>query len=275
MTGPETLTPPAEPGAGPLVVKIGGSTLGAHDTTLEDLVHLYRQGTLPVVVHGGGKVISRWMERTGSLPRFVRGLRVTDPATLEVVVAVLTGLVNKDLVAQLQARGVRAVGVSGADGGLFQARVMEPELGRVGEVVRVDPAPVLALLSRGFLPVVAPVALAVDEEGRPEGGLLNINGDTAAGHLARALSASRLVFLTDVEGVLDASRRVIPHLPPARARAMVERGIATGGMIPKIQACLTALERVPVAHILDGRRPHALLECLAGREMGTRISPAW
>ena len=275
MTGPETLTPPAEPGAGPLVVKIGGSTLGAHDTTLEDLVHLYRQGTLPVVVHGGGKVISRWMERTGSLPRFVRGLRVTDPATLEVVVAVLTGLVNKDLVAQLQARGVRAVGVSGADGGLFQARVMEPELGRVGEVVRVDPAPVLALLSRGFLPVVAPVALAVDEEGRPEGGLLNINGDTAAGHLARALSASRLVFLTDVEGVLDASRRVIPHLPPARARAMVERGIATGGMIPKLQACLTALDRVPVAHIVDGRRPHALLECLAGREMGTRISPAW
>lgn len=274
MTGSETLTPPAEPGAGPLVVKIGGSTLGAHDTTLDDLVHLYRQGTIPVVVHGGGKVISRWMERSGSLPRFVRGLRVTDPATLEVVVAVLTGLVNKDLVAQLQARGARAVGVSGADGGLFQARVMDPELGRVGEVVRVDPAPVLALLARGFLPVVAPVALALGEGDRPEGGLLNINGDTAAGHLARALSASRLIFLTDVEGVLDAARRRIPHLPPAQARAMVERGIATGGMIPKIQACLTALERVPVAHIVDGRQPHALLECLAGRERGTRIGPA-
>jgi len=271
MTGPEPLTPPAEPGAGPLVVKIGGSTLGAHDTTLDDLALLYRQGAIPVVVHGGGKVISQWMERTGSMPRFVRGLRVTDPATLEVVVAVLAGLVNKDLVAQLQARGARAVGVSGADGGLFQARVLDPELGRVGEVVRVDPTPILTLLSRGFLPVVAPVALALDAQGNLDGGLLNLNGDTAAGHLARALCASRLVFLTDVEGVLDASRRLIPRLLPEQARAMVERGIATGGMIPKLQACLTALERVPFTHIVDGRRPHALLECLAGRPLGTRI----
>ena len=183
----------------PLVVKIGGSTLGSGDTTLEDLVALQRRGVPVVVVHGGGQVISQWMERTGAMPRFVRGLRVTDEPTMEVVLAVLSGLVNKRLVAGLQALGGKAVGLSGVDGGILQAQVKDPEMGLVGEVTDVNKAPLLQVMEIDHIPVVAPVALG-------EGGsapALNVNGDTATGALAAALEAERLVFLTDVDGVMD------------------------------------------------------------------------
>lgn len=255
----------------PVLVKIGGSTLGSLDTTLEDLVTLQRRGEGVVVVHGGGQVISRWMERSGTLPQFVRGLRVTDAATLEVVVAVLTGLVNKQLVVALQALGARAIGISGADGGLLQARVMDRELGFVGQVVGVNPEPVQILLERGYIPVVAPVGTACQEKVSESGALLNINGDTAAGELAYALEARLLLFLTDVEGVLDSSRRLVSRLLPEHARTLIASGAVAGGMIPKVEACLRALERVPAARIVDGRRPHALLECLEGMPLGTQV----
>ena len=140
---------------GTTLVKIGGSTLGEHDTTLEDLVAMQRGGAQPVVVHGGGNVISRWMERQGVRPRFVRGLRVTDEPSLEIAVAVLTGLVNKNLVAAVQAMGGRAVGLSGADGGLLKAEQSDPDLGRVGRVVEVDTGPIEALAGAGYMPVIA------------------------------------------------------------------------------------------------------------------------
>ncbi len=254
------------------VVKIGGSTLGNHDTTLEDLVTLQRQGRQVVVVHGGGKTISEWMERQGLYPSFVRGLRVTDAPSLEVVTAVLAGLLNKDLVASLIALGGRAVGLSGADGGMLQARIQDPELGLVGEVTRVEAGPLEVLLRANYLPVVAPLALHHGDGSAPASALLNINGDTAAGELAVTLRAQSLVFLTDVEGVLDGSQRLIRRLTRRQARDLIASGIAAGGMIPKLEACVRALGTVEETCIVDGRRPHALLETVDGKEIGTRIN---
>lgn len=255
----------------PVVVKIGGSTLGSHDTTLEDVVTLHKQGTPIVVVHGGGKVITQWMERQGSVPRFVRGLRVTDPQSLEVVVAVLTGLVNKQLVASVLALGGRAIGLSGVDGALLEARVADPELGLVGQVVKVNPQPILDALKAGYIPVIAPVGLQCLEDLSQAGGILNINGDTAAGEIAHALQARDLVFLTDVEGVMDSTGRVVPRLTRRQAQIFLRSGVAKGGMIPKLEACVRAVERVPTAEIIDGRKPRALLNLLAGEFTGTRV----
>ena len=254
----------------PIVVKIGGSTLGSADTTLEDLVALQGQGIPLAVVHGGGKVISQWMERFGAQPRFIRGLRVTDQETLELVVAVLAGLVNKQLVASLQALGGKAVGLSGVDGGTLQAVAASPDLGLVGEVTQVQSELVEQTLKAGSIPVVAPVALQ-RLDGAPKGVILNINGDTAAGALASALGAERLIFLTDVEGIMDGSRRIIPRLLPEQGRALIAGGVVSGGMIPKVEACLQALPRVAMTRIIDGRRPHALRESLSKAEFGTQI----
>lgn len=257
--------------APPIVVKIGGSTLGSHDTSLKDLVALQKEGADVVVVHGGGNVISKWMQRQGIPPRFVNGLRVTDAPSLEIVVAVLTGLVNKELVAQLHALGGRAIGISGVDGGLLEANVANSELGYVGEIVRVNSDPLHAILDSGYIPMVAPLAGQCQDGSEHAGGLLNINGDTVAGELAYALGATRLVFLTDVEGIMDASGRVIRRLDRRRARILFQSGIVRDGMIPKLAACLRALERSPVADIIDGRKSGALLECLRGHPTGTTI----
>ena len=257
--------------ASPIVVKIGGSTLGSHDTTLKDLVTLQNQGVDVVVVHGGGNVISQWMQRQGIPPRFVNGLRVTDEASLEIVVAVLTGLINKELVAQMHELGGRAIGISGIDGGLLEARVADPELGYVGEIASVNSGPLTALLSGGYMPMIAPLARQCQDGSDHSGGPLNINGDTVAGELAHALEADRLVFLTDVEGVMDGAGRVIRRLDQRRANLLFQSGVVRGGMIPKLAACLRALERSPVADIIDGRKPEALLDCLNGRSTGTTI----
>ena len=256
---------------GTIVVKIGGSTLGSHDTTLEDLVALQSRGVQPIVVHGGGKTISEWMERQGVRPRFVRGLRVTDESSLDIVVAVLAGLVNKAIVASILALNGRAVGLSGVDGGMLRAKVMEPELGLVGSVMEVCPKPVRALMEAGFMPVIAPVAVRSPEAGSRGGLLLNVNADTAAGEVALALGAERLVFLTDVAGVMDSSRRVMPRLTPRQAAGLMSSGVVAGGMLPKIGACLRALDEVGSTHIVDGREPHALRDVLNGADLGTRV----
>ena len=244
-----------------LVVKIGGSTLGAHDTTLEDVVALQRRGLRPVVVHGGGALISEWLKLHDVPTRFERGLRVTDERTLEVVVAVLAGLVNKGLVAALAAAGGRAVGLSGADGGLLKARLLDERLGFVGEVAEVNTRPLLDLLDDGFVPVVAPVAVEWRSE-VPTGQLLNINADTAAGAVAAALSARWLVFLTDVPGIRDEAGRTVRALSPVQAGALSEAGVVQGGMIPKVEACLGAAGSGCRSVIADGRRAGALIEAI-------------
>ncbi len=260
--------------APPIVIKIGGSTLGSHDTSLKDLVTLQRRGINAVVVHGGGPVISRWMQRQGIPPRFVNGLRITDADSLDIVVAVLTGLVNKELVGVLQGLGGRALGISGIDAGLLEARIANPELGYVGEITRVNPEPLQALLAGGFIPMLAPLAAQAQDGTEHAGGPLNINGDTVAGELAYALGAERLIFLTDVPGVMDANGRTLARLDRRRANLLLRSDVVRGGMLPKLAACLRALERSAVADIVDGREPGALLNCLAGQSAGTRITGA-
>jgi len=254
-----------------VVVKVGGSTLGEGDSTTPDIVSLAERGLRPVVVHGGGKVISDWLAKQGIRPEFVRGLRKTDGPTLDVAVAVLCGLVNSQLVAEIIAAGGNAVGLSGVSGGMLKAAVQDPEMGLVGRIVGVDPAPVMAVLNAGAIPVIAPCALHVDPSPDGSDRILNVNADTSAGHIARALRASRLIFQTDVEGVLDARRRLIPQMTRRQAGDLIASGVAAGGMIPKIEACAGALETVGSGHIIDGRVAGALLACVDGRPVGTRI----
>jgi acetylglutamate kinase len=256
----------------PMVVKIGGSILGGHDTTLKDLVALQQRGTVPVVVHGGGQVITQWMEKQGTLAQFVNGLRVTDAASMEIVVAVLCGLVNKSMVASIQGLGGKAMGMSGADGGILQAQVMDPELGYVGRVTRVDTTPIHQVLDGGYIPVIAPVAINAEDSAIPGGTLLNVNGDTAAGEIARALEAEALVFLTDVDGVMDSHHRLIGRITASQGADLMRSGTIAGGMVPKVEACLRALERVKVAQIINGSRERALLDFVVdGHSYGTRI----
>lgn len=254
-----------------LVVKIGGTILGSGDTTLEDLVTLQGAGARPVVVHGGGRLITEWLQRQRIRTTFVRGLRFTDAAALEVVVAVLAGLVNKRVVATLQRLGGRAVGVSGIDGALFQATIKNPDLGLVGEVTHIHAEPIQTLLDQGYLPVVAPLACNTVPDGQHP--VLNVNADHAAGELARALQAAALFFLTDVDAVYDGQRRALPRLHPPQVRELVEGGAASGGMIPKLEAAVRALATVQRVSILDGRRPRALRDALAGGAGGTAIEP--
>ena len=257
--------------SGTIVVKIGGSTLGSHDTTLHDLVTLQQQGVNSVVVHGGGKIISDWMAKQGVMPRFVRGLRVTDEPSIDIVVAVLTGLINKNLVASMVELGARTIGISGADDGMLRASIRDPELGLVGDIVDVNTDPIKAVLESGCIPLIAPVGVKVAQKGQGTPTLLNINADTAAGEIAAALGASRLVFLTDVQGVLDTTRRLIPRLTERQAKGLISSNVAAGGMIPKLEACLTALNSGGVSHIIDGRKPSALIDVVSGATLGTRI----
>jgi acetylglutamate kinase len=254
----------------PIVVKLGGSTLGSHDTSLRDIAAARRAGRPVVVVHGGGAAISEWLQRLGVEAKFVRGLRVTDAATLDVVVAVLAGVVNKRLVAELGALGVAAVGLSGADAMLLQAHRYDSDVGFVGKIDRVDPAVIEELLRAGRLPVIAPIAVESDGAAAPQ--LLNTNADTAAGEIAAALHAERLVFLTDVDGVLDADRKLIPHLTAAEATALIASGVAAGGMIPKLEAAIRAATAACATTIAPGTAPGTLADVLSGDGGGTTIT---
>ena len=258
------------PAHGITVIKLGGSTLGAHDTSLRDIAAARRGGQRIVVVHGGGATVSAWLARAGMEARFVRGLRATDAASLDVVVAVLAGLVNKQLVAQLSTLGAPAFGLSGADSLILQARVYDDDLGFVGKISRVNPFPIEELLRLGYLPVIAPIAIDTDGGAAQ---LLNTNADTAAGEIAAALRATRLVFLTDVAGVLDDDKRLLPQLSARDASALIERGTAAGGMIPKLEAAIRAASAGCATRIVDGTSPGALAHVLAGAAEGTTIVP--
>ncbi|MFC1995685.1 acetylglutamate kinase [Chloroflexota bacterium] len=253
------------------VVKIGGATFDSHDTTIEDIVGLQQRGKLLVVVHGGANLVTEWLTRQGTATRFVHGERVTDEAALEMVTAVLGGLVNKEIVATINSLGGKAVGICGADGALIQGRIRETEMGYVGAAVKVDLALLTALLESGYIPVVAPLCLhSFDRlEGAPR--LLNINGDTVAGEIAAAIGAERLIFLTDVAGICDHSGKLLLQLSPGEVEALMTSGVAAGGMIPKIKACMRALDNTSTAHIIDGRQPHALLREIERGGGGTTI----
>ncbi|HEX3245719.1 MAG TPA: acetylglutamate kinase [Chloroflexota bacterium] len=249
-----------------VVLKVGGS-VGLEPWILEDIAWLHRVGVQPVVVHGGGPMISDWQARLGYETRFVEGRRYTDEHTLDVVRAVLIGIVNSDLVGGFSALGVPAVGLSGLDGGLIQAAVRDPKLGLVGDVMHIDLRPMRAMQEAGYLVVVAPVGR--DENGSP----LNINADTVAGDIARALHAEKLIFFTDVPGVLDREGKVIPTLSSDQVWDLIGSGEIHGGMIPKVEACVRGLDTVTHAHIIDGRVPNALLRAfLTDEAVGTMFT---
>ena len=254
-----------------IVVKIGGATFGSRDTTIEDIVYLQKQGMSLVVVHGGANVVTEWLSRQGTSTKFVHGERVTDEAALEMVTAVLGGLVNKEIVAAINNAGGQAVGISGIDGALIQGKIRNKEMGYVGDIVKVNVALLEALLPSGFIPVVAPVSLHSFDKPDNAPPMLNVNGDTVAGEIAAAIGAERLIFLTDVAGISNHSGKLIPHLSPDEAEALMASGVASGGMIPKIKASLRALSNTPSARIIDGTQPHALLREIEGKGSGTTI----
>ena len=254
----------------PLVVKIGGSTLGNRDTVLKDLAALQKQGVPLVVVHGGAQEVSHWLARLSIPTSFINGLRVTDAETLKVVTAILGGLVNKELVVGIQALNGKAIGISGSDGNLLRAKLKNSELGYTGEIIATDPAPLNILLQSGYMPVVAPISFG-EVNGKLT--LLNVNGDTAAGEIAAALAAQKLIFLTDVDGVYDSSGKIIPRLNIDEANKMLARSTASGGMSPKIEASLRALSATPIVRIINGKIPRALLNEMENGIGGTSIVP--
>jgi acetylglutamate kinase len=251
----------------PLVIKIGGSTLGAADTTFHDIASLASAGDVPIVVHGGGSEASRWLDAMGIASRFERGLRVTDEPVLPVVVAVFAGLVNKRIVAAINAAGAPAVGLSGADARLLQCRIASPELGFVGEPESVEPRAIDALRQAGIIPVISSIGFV---PGAGADQLVNVNADVAAGAIAAAVAARQVLFLTDVEGVRGSDGTTIPVMNAARARELVADGTIAGGMIPKVETCLLAVAAGVPARILDGREPAAILE---HARRGTSITP--
>ncbi|MDY0259211.1 MAG: acetylglutamate kinase [Desulfovibrio sp.] len=239
-----------------VVIKYGGHAMDKPELCTAfatDLAQLSAQDMGFVVVHGGGPQISALLTRLNIESRFENGLRVTDEATMAAVEMVLCGQVNKAVVASFAAHGARAAGISGRDGNLLRAVVKNPALGLVGEVEAVDPALILCLLQGDFVPVVAPVANG------PDGQALNINADTAAGALAGALAADYFILISDVPGVLDAEGRLITSLTRAEIEKLRAEGVITGGMIPKVESCLHALDAgCQRALILDGRSPSSL-----------------
>lgn len=252
-----------------IVIKLGGNAIAERkDETLLDIVLLRYVGMQPVLVHGGGPEITAMSERLGLRSEFKDGLRVTDESTIEVVKMVLTGKINPDLVATINRLGGQAVGMSGEDGPSIIAEPQDPDLGFVGKVQQVNPEPIQALIGRGYIPVIASVGLGYD------GHSYNINADTVAAEVAVALGAAKLILLTDVAGVLGPDGQVVSELRREQARQMVADGAVTGGMIPKLEACLRALDAVPLTHVIDGRTPHSLLlELFSDAGIGTMVKP--
>lgn len=257
-----------------VVVKYGGSAMtddGLRDTFAGDIALLNLVGIHPVIVHGGGPHITRAMSRAGVEPVWVDGLRVTDGTTIRVVQSVLAGEINPDIVRLLAGHGAISAGVTGIDGGLFTATPKDERLGFVGQIETTDPNLILGMLDRGIVPVVAPLARGRD------GNVYNLNADTAAGALATALGAAKLVYLTDVEGLyrdLGDHDSLINRVSAADLGDMIQAGSVSAGMLPKLESCVRALQSgVTQVHILDGRVQHALLlEIFTPEGIGTMVT---
>jgi acetylglutamate kinase len=256
-----------------VVVKYGGNAMVNEELkhqVMEDIVLLWLIGIRVVLVHGGGPEISDMMDRLGKKPEFVDGLRVTDRETVDIVQMVLAGKVNKSLVTLLQRNGGNAVGLSGMDGRLIEARMKNVALGYVGSITKINIKPVMDLLERGYIPVIS--TIGCDDEGNA----YNINGDTAAAWIAGALEAERLIMMTDIAGILRDPKdpaTLIPALTIPEATELFEQDIISGGMIPKVECCIDAIHMgVKKVIIMDGRVPHAILmELLTDEGAGTMV----
>ena len=257
-----------------VVVKYGGNAMKSEELkqqVMEDIVLLHLIGVKVVLVHGGGPEISEMMQRIGKEPVFVDGLRVTDKETVDIVQMVLAGKVNKTLVNLLEMKGGKAMGISGIDGRLIEAAPKSEKLGFVGNITKVHISPVIDLLEKDYIPVVSTVGC--DRQGNT----YNINGDTAAAFIAGALEAERLIMMTDIAGILenkDDPTTLIPELTVSEARALYGKGIISGGMIPKVDCCIEAIEHgVQNVIIMDGCVPHSILmELLTNEGAGTMVT---
>ena len=256
-----------------VVIKYGGNAMINEELkqqVMEDIALLWLIGVKVVLVHGGGPEISETMKKLGKEAVFIDGLRVTDRETVDIVQMVLAGKINKTLVNLIQMKGGHAVGLSGIDGGILEAKVKDERLGFVGEVTKVRPQPIMDLLEKNYIPVVSTVA------GDRLGNTYNINGDTAAAYLAGALGAERLIMMTDIAGILrdkDDPATLIPQITVSEAKKLYDEGIISGGMIPKVDCCIEALEHgVNNVVIMDGRIPHSILmELLTDEGAGTMV----
>ena len=254
-----------------VVVKYGGNAMiNEHlkEQVMEDIALLWLIGVKVVLVHGGGPEINELMDKLGKKPEFVDGLRVTDKETIDIVEMVLAGKVNKSLVTLLSMKGGHAVGISGIDGGLIEAEIKDERLGYVGKITKVRTQPVTDLLEKNYIPVISTVA------GDKHGNVYNINGDTAAAYIAGALHAERLLMMTDIAGILrnrEDPSSLISEITVSEAKKLREDGTINGGMIPKVECCITALDAgVENVTILDGRVPHSILmELLTDEGAGT------
>ena len=257
-----------------VVVKYGGNAMineQLKQQVMEDIVLLWLIGVRVVLVHGGGPEISDVMSRFGKEPVFLDGLRVTDEETIDIVQMVLAGKVNKTLVNLLEMKGGKAMGISGMDGGLIEAKIKNEKLGYMGEITNINIAPVLDLLEKGYIPVVS--TLGCDKQGRT----YNINGDTAAASIAGALQAERLIMMTDIAGVLrdkDDPDTLLPEITLDEVPQLYAEGIISGGMIPKVECCVEAIHKgVQNVIIMDGRVPHSILmELLTDEGAGTMVT---
>lgn len=257
-----------------IVVKYGGNAMvndGLKQQVMEDIVLLWLTGVKVVLVHGGGPEISDMMNRLGKKSQFIDGLRVTDRETVDIAQMVLSGKINKTLVNLLQIKGGKAMGISGIDGKLIEADVKDEKLGFVGDIRNINIAPVNDLLEKGYIPVISTVGCD------SEGNIFNINGDTAAAYIAGALGAERLIMMTDIAGILkdkDDPDTLIPAVTVKQAKELFARGVISGGMIPKVECCMTAIERgVKNVIIMDGRIPHSILmELLTDEGAGTMVT---
>ena len=256
-----------------VVVKYGGNAMineQRKQQVMEDIVLLWLIGVKPVLVHGGGPEISELMGKLGKTSEFIDGLRVSDKETVDIAQMVLAGKINKTLVNLLQMEGGKAMGISGMDGRLIEAKIMDERLGYVGEITNVNAMPILDLLEKGYIPVIS--TLGCDAEGNT----YNINGDTAAAWIAGALRAQRMILMTDIAGILrdrDDPASLIPELTPDEAIGLQASGVISGGMIPKVNCCIEAIRKgVENVVIMDGRVPHAiLLELLTDEGAGTMV----
>ena len=256
-----------------VVVKYGGNAMvneQLKQQVMEDITLLWLIGVKVVLVHGGGPEINELMQKVGKIPQFVDGLRVTDKETVDIVQMVLAGKVNKDLVKLIQSKGGHAVGLSGIDGGILEAEVKNEALGYVGRITKVRTKPIEDLLENHYIPVISTVAS--DHNGNS----YNINGDTAAAVIAGALGAERLIMMTDIAGILqdkDDPSTLIPRITVSEAKKLYEKGVISGGMIPKVDCCIDALDKgVGVVVIMDGRVPHSILiELLTEEDTGTMV----
>ena len=254
-----------------VVVKYGGNAMTTESLkqqVMEDIVLLRLVGVNVVLVHGGGPEINSLMDRLGKKPEFVNGLRVTDQETIDIVQMVLAGKVNKSLVNLLETKGGRAVGLSGIDDRLIQAKFKDERLGLVGEITAINPEAVYDLLAKSYIPVISTIASGENGE------IFNINGDTAAAYIAGALHAERLIMMTDIAGILRDPKdpsTLIPEITVAEAEELKRSGVITGGMIPKADCCIKAItEGVNKVIIMDGRVPHSILiELLTNEGAGT------